>query len=187
MPASPAVAPAVLLVDGDDASGMAIMLADLLEANLREFPGRRRVAAVARGEVVFEAADRGIAVTLTFVPGAVEVRNGSAPGVSVVAAPWLSMAQICSGSVSPWAAWRCGDLTVSGMRHAPAIAAASFALSVPQSFYEAAEGRAAGGQAELARRSWKPFAGVAVTVVVVCVLRRRGRRRRRRARAVSSR
>jgi hypothetical protein len=175
-------APAVVLADGDGASGMAMMLADLLESNVRDFPSRRRVATLARGEVVFTAADRDLSVTLAFGPGSIEIRDGAQPGAPVIAAPWLAMTKVCSGTLSPWVAWRDKQLTVDNLFRAPlAAAASSWALSVPPSFYEQAGG--AGSAVEPVPRSARRGAripivigvGLGVVAVVVVVA---GRKRR---------
>lgn len=125
----------MVLVGGDDASGMAVMLGGLLEDNMRDFASRARVAYRARGDVVLTAADRDVSVTLSFQPGRVEIRDGSTPGAPVVAGPWLAMTKLCSGQLSPIKAWREGELSLENPRRAPAAAAAGFVLSVPQSFY----------------------------------------------------
>lgn len=140
--------PAVVLVDGDRASGMSTMLADLLTSNLRDFGARRRAAALARGRVVMTASDRDISVTLRFRSGVVEISNGSHPTAPEIAAPWLTMAKICSGLVSPRSAWKEGELRVARMVRSPiAAAAASFVLSVPAEFYADAPGNAPGNAA----------------------------------------
>jgi hypothetical protein len=180
--ARPAV-PEVVLVGGDDASGMASMLADLLTDNLRDFPGRARVAARTRGSVVLSAADHELDVTLSFGGGRVEVRDGAADGVTTVSGPWLTMAKLCSGQVSPVRAVRLGELDVRRGRHLPTAAAAGYVLSVPESFYA--------GRDETARRTGRTVspavvaAGVAV-VGVCCVVGITVARRRRRRHAQSS-
>jgi hypothetical protein len=132
-------APEVVLIGEDDASGMASMLAALLADNVRDFPGRARIAARARGSVVLRTADHGLDVTVSFCGGRVEVRDGAADGVTVVAGPWLTMAQLCSGQLSPVRAVRAGDLDVQPGRGLPAAAAAGYVLSVPESFYREAD------------------------------------------------
>lgn len=171
-------APAVVLSDGDESSGLATMLAELLEANLRDFRGRRRVATLVRGDVVLTAADRAMSVTLSFGPDVIAVRDGAEPGAAEVAAPWLSMARVCSGTVSPFTAWRAGELEVHRLRGTPIIAGASFVLSVPRSFYDAADGVSGTG-----RRWSSPRTQAALVVVAAAVLgggvvlwRRRARR-----------
>ncbi len=131
-------APAVVLAEEDSASGMAMMLADLLASNVRDFPSRRRATRLARGVVVFSAADHDTSVTLAFGSGRIEVRDGASADAPVIAAPWLAMAKVCSGTLSPWAAWRSGELKIGKLRRGPiAAAASSWALSVPASFYAA--------------------------------------------------
>ena len=179
--------PAVVLADEDNASGMAMMLADLLTSNVRDFPSRRRATRLARGEVVFSAADHDTSVTLAFGSGRIEVRDGASTDAPVIAAPWLAMAKVCSGTLSPWAAWRSGDLKIGNLRRGPiAAAASSWALSVPASFY-AADGAsatpAAGGSTgrRSASRRFSIAAGIAVgtlTVGVILVVRHNRRSRR---------
>jgi len=168
-------APEVILVDGDDASGLASMLADLMTDNLRDFPGRARVATRARGSVVMRAADHDLDVTLTFSPGRVEIRDGAAEHTATVAGPWLAMAKLCSGQVSPVAALRAGDLTLTTGRGLGTAAAAGYVLSVPASFYEDADG-ADGQPTGPDRRLLVAVAvvvGTGAAVAVTIVLRRR--------------
>ena len=82
-------APEVVLPAGDEASGLATMLADLLRDNMKDYPGRARVAALARGAVVMTASDRDISVTLSFRGREVVVTDGTASGAPVIAGPWL--------------------------------------------------------------------------------------------------
>ena len=65
--------------DGPEAgpSGLATMLQDLVEQNLRRDPARRRL--LRRGVAVLEVPDAGVAVTLVMAPEAVRVRDGHDP------------------------------------------------------------------------------------------------------------
>lgn len=175
-------APEVVLVDGDEASGMASMLAGLLADNVRDFPGRARVAARARGSVVLRAADRKVDVTLSFDKGRVEVRNGAESGVTIVAGPWLAMARLCSGQLSPVKAVRGGELEITPGRHLPAAAVAGYVLSVPESFYEQAGGEGGSKPGAMPSRTTLIAVGVGGVVVigVTAILISRRRRRRRR-------
>ncbi len=128
--------PGVTLVAGDDASGLACMLASLLHDNLRDFRSRSLVARLTRGDVVLLASDRDIAVTLSFRPREIRVEDGAVPGAPVLAGEWLAMAKVCSGQRSPIGAVRSGELRVTPGRRMSAVAGAGFALSVPKSFYE---------------------------------------------------
>ncbi|HMV74755.1 MAG TPA: hypothetical protein PKB00_09300, partial [Microthrixaceae bacterium] len=102
--------PPVVLRDGDDASGMALMIAGLLEDNLRDFPGRARVAARTRGSVVLTASDRDVSITVTFGSDGVEIADGARPGVAAMSGPWLTMSRVCSGRITPWRAIRDREL-----------------------------------------------------------------------------
>lgn len=128
-------APTVVLTDGDDASGMASMLAGLLEDNLSDFPGRARVARTIRGGVVFTAADRDMSVSITFLGNRIEVSDGVTTGATMIRAPWMTMAKLCSGQISPVRALIDRDLAISFGRSPLAAAGASFVVSVPPSHF----------------------------------------------------
>jgi hypothetical protein len=165
--------PTVTLADGDDASGMAVMLGGLLEDNLRDYPARARVTKLARGEVVLTASDRDISVTLSFRGGEVVVANGTTEGAAVLAGPWLEMAKLCSGQVNPVKAVASRDLSIRPSARLDAVAAAGYALSVPASFY--------GDEEAMAQQRRQVVIAVAATVAVVVgvayLRHRRGARR----------
>lgn len=170
--------PEVVLTQGDEASGMASMLAGLLEDNVRDFPGRARIASRARGSVVLRAEDRDTDVTISFAPGRVEISDGAEAGVTVVSGPWLAMAGLCSGQLSPVKAVREKELAIKPGRHLPAAAVAGYVLSVPESFY------AEDGDVEKARQAVNQKIAIGAVVAVagmtlIMVIRRRRRRRRR--------
>ena len=96
--------PNVRLAAGDRASGLACMLASLLQDNLRDFRSRSFVARFTRGDVVLLASDRDIAVTLSFRPGEIVIEDGAVLGAPVLAGEWLDLAKVCSGQRSPIAA-----------------------------------------------------------------------------------
>lgn len=112
------------------------MLASLLQDNVRDFPTRALAARMARGEVVLLASDRDLAVTVSFRPGEVVIRDGAAPGATVLAGEWLDLARLCSGQRSPIAALASRELRLTGVRGMRAAAGAGLALSVPKSFYD---------------------------------------------------
>ena len=186
--------PPVVLRDGDDASGMAVMIAGLLEDNLRDFPGRARVAARTRGSVVLTASDRDLSITVTFGSDGVEIADGARPGVAAMSGPWLTMSRVCSGRITPWRAIRDRELALGWGRSVWALPAAGFVLSVPASFYEDASVGSAGagdgagaGRGSAADRRVVAVAVVAGATVVVAgsVLVARASRRRRRRRSSS--
>lgn len=153
-----ATGPAVIVQGGEEASGMARMIAGLLEDNMRDFPSRRRAAGAARGAVVLEAADRGIAVTVLFGRGEVIVADGAAPRAPVVAGDWLDLAQLCSGQGSFAGALVHRQVRVRWGRSMWMLPAVTVALSVPRSFYEPDE--------SAARRS-KWLRALSVTAAVI--------------------
>lgn len=168
-----AASPVVTLADGDEASGMAVMLGGLLEDNMRDYPSRARVTKLARGEVVLTASDRDISVTLSFRGGEVVVANGAASGAAVLAGPWLEMAKLCSGQVNPVKAVASRDLSIRPSARLDAVAAAGYALSVPASFYGDEE-----AMAQQRRQVVVAVVATASVVVTVAYLRRRRRRAR---------
>jgi hypothetical protein len=132
----PRAGPSVRLTGGEGASGLASMLASLLQDNLRDFRSRSLAARCTRGDVVLLASDRNLAVTLSFRPGEILIEDGAAPGAPVLAGEWLDMAKLCSGQRSPIAAVTSGELRITPGRKMLAAAGAGLVLSVPKSFYE---------------------------------------------------
>lgn len=126
----------VVVRDADNASGMATMLAELLHDNLRDFPGRARVAACTRGALVLTAADRDVSITLTFGPDQIEVADGAQAGAPVMAGSWLAMSNVCSGRTGPLRALATRELKLRWGRAMWVAPMAGFALSVPASFYD---------------------------------------------------
>lgn len=118
----------------DDASGMAEMLAGVLRDNLQDYAGRARVAGLSRGSVVFRAADRDQAVTLSFGANGVDVHDGAEPGAPEISGSWLEMTKLCTGQSSPLRALRDGTLQLNGAWR-PVVGAAAFSLSVPAAYY----------------------------------------------------
>ena len=168
-----AAAPVVTYADGDDASGMAVMLGGLLEDNLRDYPSRARASKLARGKVVLNASDRNISVTLSFQGDEVVISNGGAEGVSVLAGPWLEMAKLCSGQVNPFKAMARRELRIEPHGRLDTVAAAGFVLSVPPSFY--------GDEEAIRRRRIQVGVAVAATIGVAVTIAYVRRRRRRAA------
>lgn len=164
--------PTVTFANGEEASGMATMLGSLLEENLRDYPGRARVASLARGDVVLTASDRDISVTLSFRGNEVVVTNGKAEGAAALAGPWLEMAKLCSGQVNPLKAVARRELTIEPRGRLDAMAAAGYVLSIPPSFYGDED-------AIEQRRQQVAIAAVVTTGTVVAVVYLRRMRRRR--------
>ncbi len=134
-PESDEVGLPVVLVDGDEASGMATMLAELLRDNLRDFPRRARVAARTRGALVLTASDRDLSITLSFGPDRIEITDGALEGAPRMSGSWLEMSRVCSGRVSPLRAVAGRDLKLIWGRRIWVVPAGGFVLSVPASFY----------------------------------------------------
>lgn len=151
----------IVLRDGDDASGMAVLLAELLQSNVADFPGRALVAARTRGSLVLTASDRDLSITLDFGPGRIEVADGAQPGAPAMAGPWLAMSRVCSGRISPLRALRDRELTLRRGRRIWVVPAGGFVLSVPASFYDDADADA------VRRRRLVTLGAVGLAVVAV--------------------
>jgi len=154
------VAPRVVV--DDDASGMAVMLSELLRDNLRDFPGRARVAARTRGALVLTAADRDLSITLAFGRGEIVVTDGALPGAPSMAGSWLAMSRVCSGRISPMRALVDRELTLGRGRRLWVVPAGGYVLSVPASFYDDA--------GAVAERRRKMFIGAGIAAVLVLVV-----------------
>lgn len=133
--AEAAPAPRVRLAAGDDASGMAVMLGELVADNVRDYPGRARAARFARGAVALCAADHDRSVTVRFAGEEIIIDEGATPGAPVLAGQWSDLAQLCSGRLGPWRAVRSGKLEMSDLHRLDLLAAAGYVLSVPASYY----------------------------------------------------
>ena len=141
------------------ASGLAQMVASLLEDNVRDFRTRAAAARFARGEVVLRTSDGGVAVTLSFRPGQVVVEEGPRAGAAVMEGEWIHMAALCSGQRSALAALASGELRLRRGHGLLAAAGAGLALSVPPSFYGPDE------------RWWRRHrTGIAVALLAVAAL-----------------
>lgn len=158
--------PAVRLAAGEDASGMAVMLGDLLSDNLRDYPTRARVARAVRGPVVMTAADHDRSITVDFRGNEIVIEEGSTPGAASMAGPWLDLAAICSGGLSPLQAMREKRIEVDNMRRADLLAAAGYVMSVPASYYRDEE-----ENERIRRRRITIIVVIVVILVVVLLLR----------------
>lgn len=127
--------PRVRLAVGDDASGMAVMLGELLTDNLRDYPGRARAARFARGSVALCAADHDRSVSIRFTGEEIVIEEGAAHGAPVLTGKWSDLAQLCSGRLGPFHAVRSGRLDMSDLHRPDLLAAAGYVLSVPASYY----------------------------------------------------
>lgn len=157
-------APRISIPAGDDASGLAEMVASLLEANVADSRSRAAVARLARGALVLTTTDRDVSVTLTFHGGDVVVTDGVSEGAPSLAGPWLELAHVCSGTRSPFPAIAHGDLRVAPGHRPDLVAMAGYILAAP-----------AEADAIAARRS-RVVLAVLVLLVVAAVVRSRARR-----------
>lgn len=69
-----------VVVEGPEPTGLARMIAQLVEANIEADPSAERILESTRGAVQLEATDVGETVGLKFVPGALTVTSGPVAG-----------------------------------------------------------------------------------------------------------
>ena len=123
--------PRISVPAGDEASGLAEMVAGLLAANLADSRARAAIARLARGQLVLSTTDRPAAVTLTFHGDEVIIDDGAVTNAPSLAGPWLELAHVCSGTRSPAAALIARDLRVACRRRPHLAAMAGFVLAAP--------------------------------------------------------
>jgi hypothetical protein len=97
----------VVLENGEEASGLADMLRQLIEQTLAESARKRRQARGLRGEAVFRAAeDEEVCVHIVFRGDRIELRDASgvgASGAAAITADFLTIAHLTTGQESPFA------------------------------------------------------------------------------------
>ena len=95
----------VVLVDAENASGLADLLHQFLRQTLAESPRKVRQARALSGGAVFRSAeDETVAVRITFAGDTIELRDDACPasGAPTVTADFLTMAHLTSGRESPF-------------------------------------------------------------------------------------
>ena len=95
----------VILIGGDDASGMADMLRQFIEQTLAESPRKLRQARRLSGCALFRSTeDEEVCVRMTFAGDSIELRD-SAVGQALtpsIAADFLTIAHLTSGQENPF-------------------------------------------------------------------------------------
>lgn len=136
---------AVTLPKGDNSSGMAIMFADYLESNFRDFPSKRRIARRMRSPIALVANDRKVAITLRFARGFVSVEDSAAPDAeATLGGPFFLLAKVASSQPIPPEDLK--QLEVTGLKSHPIqIAYCAALLRTPASFYDDDSDGAKGG------------------------------------------
>jgi hypothetical protein len=73
----------VRLAGAEESSGLAMMLSQYLEQNLRDFPEKSEQAVRIRGRLALEATEGDVGVTLDFRGGKIEIADGCAPDATI--------------------------------------------------------------------------------------------------------
>lgn len=88
----------ISLAGGEESSGLAAMLSQYFDQNLRDFPRKRRQAQKISGKLSVEALEGGVEVTITFSNGEIEIADGSAPDAKMnVRGGIFSLTELATG------------------------------------------------------------------------------------------
>jgi hypothetical protein len=148
----------VILVDGEAASGLGEMTCQYLQQILEEDPSKRRQALGLRGRLGLEAAEGGIAVTLSFEGEEIRIQNGLLEPVDAyIAGPFQLLIEVLGGQANPYR-----EVLRRRLRVRPSLRRPLFGLRA-YGFMRLAEPREGGGGA--AGRPWLLAAAVVAGVV----------------------
>ena len=131
------LARSITVQESDEASGLAIMIADLIRQNFADSRVRTVVAASIRGDVCLRAADYDQAVTVSFAGPSVSVVDGDVNDLFAevdtpqMSGDWLDLSYVCTGQQSPFSAWRTGAVDLKPHGHLGRLAAVGFVLLAP--------------------------------------------------------
>ncbi len=104
----------VIVEAGEDASGLAMLIAGVLEENLKD-PKRDRKAARFRARAVIELTDMDIAVTLIFEEGTIRIVEGKDDAYDLyLGADYLTLADVTARRISAMKAMRAKKLKTDG-------------------------------------------------------------------------
>jgi hypothetical protein len=111
--------PKISLTGGEESSGLAAMLSQYFEQNLRDFPHKRRQAQKICGKLSVEALEGGVEVTIGFRDGAIEIADGSASDAKIsVCGGIFSLTELATGGTGALGKIVRGELRVrAAWRH----------------------------------------------------------------------
>jgi putative sterol carrier protein len=100
--------------EGEELNGLGEMLKEIIGANLKD-PKKYRSVEKLKASVVIREATSGVAVTLHFKQGEIEIQNDAIDGpTACMEAGFENLAYISSGQLSPIKAMLTGKLKASG-------------------------------------------------------------------------
>ncbi len=99
---------------GEELNGLGVMLKEIMDTNLRDHKKYKSVEKL-KGSVVIREASTGVAVTLNFGQGKVEIQNDAIDKpTAYMEAGFENLAYISSGQLSPIVAMLTGKLKARG-------------------------------------------------------------------------
>ena len=151
----------VALTGADEPSGLAMMMSQYFEQNIRDFPEKTRQALNIRGKLAIEASEGDVGVTLVFRGGEIEVADGCASDAEIfVRGGIFSLTELATGGASAFLRIVRGELKVRSAWKHPV-----FALRVARFMSLPAEMKS--GDAQRARAARLKLAAGAVGAAAV--------------------
>lgn len=99
---------------GEELNGLGVMLKEILDKNLRD-PGKYRSIRNLNATVVIKETSSGVAVTLNFRGGEIEIQNDAVDKpTAYMEAGFENLAYVCSGQLNPIKAMLMGKLKSRG-------------------------------------------------------------------------
>ena len=106
--------PEVKVKEGEELNGLGFVLKDLMDRNLAN-PKKYKAVKNMKGRVVIKESGTGVAITLSFREGEIEIQNGAVDKPSAyMEASFDNLAGISSGQIGPPRALLTGKAKVRG-------------------------------------------------------------------------
>lgn len=130
----------VVIKDQDSASGMALMIHDLLVDNLASFKSKAFISSFLNGSVNLIAEDKKRFISISFSDGLITIQDSISPDSPTLSANWKTFANVSSGLASPVNAYVKGELKIKmnalSFNDLKLVLALGYLLTVPDRFYK---------------------------------------------------
>ncbi len=104
----------VKVKEGEELNGLGVMLKEVIDTNLKD-PKKYKSVEKLKGSVVIKEASTGVAITLNFRQGEIEIQNDAVDRpTAYMEAGFENLAYISSGQLSPIVAMLTGKLRTGG-------------------------------------------------------------------------
>lgn len=104
----------VKVKEGEELNGLGVMLKEIIDTNLKD-PQKYKSVEKLKGSVVVKEASTGVAITLNFNRGEIEIQNDAIDRpTAYMEAGFENLAYISSGQLSPIVAMLTGKLKTRG-------------------------------------------------------------------------